>query len=172
MFDSKHLIERLRMALICMIAFGSGKVVASPNTESTTFSVQAQVVASCSISVTNLVFPNYTFEETNGESTGAVRCTTGTNWSIGLNAGVGVGATVQNRKMTGPGGTTLDYNLYVDDDRTVYWGNTPGVDTKNGIAVNSQWEDFIIYGKISEQQSQDPVIGHYTDTITATVTFN
>lgn len=172
MFNSKHRIERLWMALICMISFGSGKVVASSNTESTTFSVQAQVVASCSISVTNLIFPNYTFEETNGQSTGAVRCTTGTNWSIGFNAGTGVGATVQNRKMTGPRGTTLDYNLYVDADRQAYWGNTPEVDTKNGIAVNSQWEDFTIYGRISAQQSQDPVIGSYVDTITATVTFN
>lgn len=76
----------------------------------------------CTLSVTSLSFGTYSGTLLNGTAAGKVTCSGG--WDIPLNAGTGAGATETVRKMTGPGGATLSYQVFLDAARTVNWGNT------------------------------------------------
>ncbi len=155
--------------VFCIISFMvSGFSNCAYATANTTFTVNASVVASCTVSATNLSFGNYTLTALNGTSTITTTCTSGSVIKIGLNAGTGTGATVTNRKMTS-GSNTLLYTLYQDSARTVNWGNTPGTDTVNSTGTGAA-QNFTVYGMIPANQTAP--IGTYTDTITVTVTFS
>jgi spore coat protein U-like protein len=97
-----------------------------------------------------------------------IQCTNTTPFKIGLNAGLGVGATVAVRKMTGPGGATINYSLYQDAAYTTIWGNTPPTDTVNPTGTGASVQ-FRVYGRVPPQTTPAP--GAYTDTITVTVTY-
>lgn len=157
-----------RFAAAVLIALAARSVVAATTT--TTFQVTATVLSSCNVSATDLAFGTYdplAAAPTDGNSTVTVQCTLLAPFSIGLNAGVGAGATVATRIMTA-GGNTLAYSLYQDAARATVWGNTPGSDTVagtgTGIAV-----PFTVYGRIPNGQNAAP--GSYADTITVTVNF-
>jgi spore coat protein U-like protein len=117
----------------------------------------------CTLSVTALNYGTYTGTLINGTATGIVTCAGA--WDIPLNAGTGAGATETVRKMTGPAGATLSYQLFVDAARTTNWGNTTGNElTGTGNA------NITVYGRIAAGQFLAP--GTYTDTIsTATTSF-
>jgi spore coat protein U-like protein len=132
------------------------------------FGVTASVVASCGISATNMNFGNYAGALTNSTSTVSVSCTSGTTYNVGLNAGVGSGATVTNRKMTSPASATLKYALYRNNTHTQNWGVTIGTDTASGTG-NGSAQPLTVYGQMAAGQSGNPAI--YTDTITATITY-
>ncbi len=134
----------------------------------TTFQVNAEVVASCTVTATNLSFGSYTLSQLDATSTITTTCTSGADVKIGLNAGTGSSATVKARKMTSSG-NTLEYGLYQDSGRSTNWGNTPGTDTKD-IKGTGEAQVFTVYGRIPANQSSP--IGTYTDTITVTVNFS
>jgi len=69
--------------------------------------------------------------------------------------------------MTGPGGATMDYQMFQDSSRTINWGNTAGVNTVAGSGTSSN-QTINIYPQAAAGQTVTP--GVYTDTITATVT--
>jgi spore coat protein U-like protein len=117
----------------------------------------------CSLTVTAMSFGTYTGALLNGTATGKVTCAGG--WDIPLNAGTGAGATETVRKMTGPGGAELSYEVYQDAARTINWGNTTGTElTGTGNAT------VTFYGQITAGQYVVP--GTYTDTLsTATTDF-
>ncbi|MGC1422516.1 MAG: spore coat protein U domain-containing protein [Terracidiphilus sp.] len=117
----------------------------------------------CSLTVSTLNFGTYTGTLLNGTATGRVTCAGG--WNIPMDAGTGAGATVTNRKMTGPFGATLNYALFRDSARTQNWGNT--TDTELTGTGNT---NVTVYGQISA--TQHVISGTYTDTIhTATTSF-
>jgi spore coat protein U-like protein len=135
------------------------------------FTVSATVLKTCRISATDLAFGDYDPEATaakDASSTITVRCTKNTTYNVGLNAGNGSGATVTDRKMTGPNGATLNYGLYRDAARTTNWGNTAGTDTEPGTGTGAT-QTFTVYGRIPADQWVEA--GSYTDTITATITY-
>jgi len=115
------------------------------------------------LSITTLSFGTYNATLLNGTATGKVTCAGA--WDIPFNAGTGAGATETIRKMTGPGGATLNYQLFLDSTRTTNWGNTSGNElTGTGNA------NITVYGQIPA--GQFVAQGTYTDTIsTATTTF-
>lgn len=143
---------------------------ASAGTASATFQVTADVLAACSVSATTLNFANYTSSAGNKDvqSTVSVTCSNGTTYNVGLNEGASTGATVSARAMTGPASALLNYSLFSDSGRTVNWGNTVPTDTVGGTGSGAA-QTLNVYGRIPG--SQYVAIGHYTDTITATVTF-
>ena len=96
-----------------------------------------------------------------------IRCTKGTPFDIGLDAGTGAGATTSVRKMSN-GGATIDYGMYKNKARTKNWGNTIGVDTKSGTGTGKN-QNFSIYGRVPPQTTPAP--GTYVDTITVTITY-
>src|ERR1039457_113485 len=76
---------------------------------------------SCTLRITTLNFGNYSGTLQNGIAAGTVTCSG--SWTIAFNAGTGSGATETVRKMTGPGGATLNYQLFTNSSRTVNWGD-------------------------------------------------
>jgi spore coat protein U-like protein len=127
------------------------------------FFVRQAVAQNCVLSVTNMSFGTYTGAALDGTATGKTTCQTG--WEIPLDAGKGVGATETIRKMTGPGGAELSYEVFQDAARTINWGNTLTTEpTGSGPAT------VTFYGLITAGQAVVP--GTYTDTLsTATTTF-
>lgn len=132
------------------------------------FGVLATVVAGCTVSATNLAFGNYTGAVNNSTSTLSVICTSGTTYTVSLNAGLATGATVTNRSMTGPGSALLRYSLFSNSTRTTNWGNSSATNWVNGTG-NGTTQPFTVYGQIPAGQYVKP--GSYTDTITVSVAY-
>lgn len=158
-----------RTGLAAAILAGTSAHAALAATQTTTFQVTANVQAACLInSAANLDFGSYSGSRVDATSDISVTCTNTTNYDVGLDAGTSTGATVTTRKMTGPGGALLAYNLYSDSSHSVNWGNTIGVDTVAGVGSGSA-QTLTVYGRTPA--GQHPTPGGYTDTITVTLTF-
>lgn len=145
--------------------------VAAASTATTTMGVSANVQSACVVTSNNLSFGNYnptTGSPTDATSTFNVTCTTGTSFTVGLNAGATSGATVTTRQMAN-GASALGYALYSDTARTTNWGNTPGTDTPAATIAGSSASTFTIYGRIPAQQNV--AAGAYTDTIIITINY-
>ena len=165
------IIKSVLPAAIGALALGLGSTSVFAATVTTTFQVTADVQATCSISVAAMNFGNYTGTITgefgvNGDMT--VVCSNGVPYNIGLNAGLGTGATVTSRAMTGPSSALLNYGLFQDAAHSVNWGDTVGTDTITGTG-NGLAQTVTIFGQVSAGQFVAP--GAYLDTITATITF-
>jgi spore coat protein U-like protein len=122
--------------------------------------------AVCSISVPTVNFGTYTGTLLTPSSTSVtVTCPALTVYSVALNAGVGIGATTTTRKMTGPGSTQLNYQMFQNSSRTTNWGNTS--DTVSGVGSGGA-QTLQIFPQAAAGQIMQP--GTYTDTMTASVT--
>jgi spore coat protein U-like protein len=99
-----------------------------------------------------------------------VTCVWGSNFYVELDGGTTTGGTVSQRKLSLAGGAdTIDYQLYLDSNRTSIWGDgTNGtwrlMSSGTGVA-----RKYTVYGLVPPQSAKAP--GKYTDTITATVSF-
>jgi spore coat protein U domain-containing protein, fimbrial subunit CupE1/2/3/6 len=139
-------------------------------TSTATFSVQVTIVATCTInSASALNFGSQGVFTANVDQTSTiqVQCTNTTPYNIGLDAGLGTGATVAVRKMTS-GGATVNYTLYSDSGRTTVWGTTIGTNTVAATG-NGAAQSYTVYGRIPAQTTPAP--GTYADTVTITVTY-
>jgi spore coat protein U-like protein len=134
----------------------------------TSFTVTATILPSCTITSASLGFGTYVGVVKDASAIITVRCSKGTAYNVGLNAGAAPGATVSTRKMTGPGSALLSYNLFRDTGRTINWGNTIGTDTRTGTGSGTN-ESVYVYGRLPPQQRATP--GAYTDTVIATITY-
>lgn len=99
-------------------------------------------------------------------STIQLQCPNGAAWRVGLNNGNH--ANGSTRRMAGPGGSYLRYELYRDAGRNQRWGNTANVDTVNGSGTNAS-QSLTVHGRVPAQAS--PVPGTYSDTVTVTLTY-
>ena len=148
----------------------AGQAVAG--TATATFNVTANINSACTIQASALNFGTYAAATLDGESTITVTCTNTTAWEVGLNAGSSFGATINNRRMTGPGPSNLNYNLFTDAARTITWGDhpiLPGQNTVTGIGTGGA-QALTVFGRIpADQRTARP--GAFLDTITVTITF-
>jgi len=137
----------------------------------TSFAVAATVPSNCLVSATNLNFGSAGVLNTNVDGTNAVSitCTNGTPWSASLNAGSGSGGTVNLRRMTGPGGATIAYTIYLNAARSQVWGDgSSGTLTLAGTGTgNAQSQTG--YGRVPPQATPAPAT--YTDTVVVTLTY-
>jgi len=134
-----------------------------------TFSPSASWAQSlgCTISASGMNLGVYTgARQTSGAGTLSVKCPTSVAYDVLLSAGTGVGATTTTRKLTGPGGVTLNYKLFQYTARTLNWGNQAGVDTRSGVGTGFA-QTLTIFPDIAAGQNLPP--GAYPDTITATL---
>src|SRR3954454_6397225 len=155
------------LAAGCLLQSVSSPLAA---TATSTFTVQVTLTASCTInSAATLNFGSQGILSANVDQTSTlqVQCTNTTPYNIGLDAGVGSGATVAVRKLTS-GGNTVNYSLYTDAGRATLWGNTVGTDTVAATG-NGAAQSYTVYGRVPSQTTPAP--GTYTDTITVTVTY-
>ncbi len=146
----------------------TASITGSFTTATAAFSVTATVQPGCSVIATALNFGAYSGTLINATSTITANCSSGLAYNVGLNAGTASGATVTNRSMIGPGGRLLSYKLFRNSSRTLNWGNTVGTDTLAGTGSGAG-QLLTVYGQLPGGQSPAP--GHYSDTITATITF-
>jgi len=149
---------------VCMACLaGLAAVPAGAANTSTTFTVSATVVATCSVSASNLAFGSYTGTgNTDQTTTVTVTCGNGTGYSVALNDGAN--ASGSTRRMAN-GSNYLAYELYSDSGRTTVWNAAaPVAGTGNGGA-----QTLTVYGRIPTGQSVPA--GAYTDTVQVTVTY-
>lgn len=146
---------------------------ANAATKTDTMQVSANVVNNCVMSAAALNLG--TFDGTNNlsaNSTIAVRCTSGTAFTVDLSTGAG---TYANRTMSN-GTDTLAYNLYTTSGYTTVWGDGTsttgrGSGTGAGMAA-ANVQNLTVYGRLLASANTGPVgAGTYTDTITATITY-
>ena len=152
-------------AATLLATLATGAVHAATATASSTIS--ATVQATCLISATSLGFGTYTGVLLETTSTISITCTNTTPYNVGLNVGLGTGATVTARKMMS-GANLLIYAMYRDAARTLNWGNTVSTDTQAGTGTGTL-QPLTVYGRVPASQFVAP--GVYSDTITATVTY-
>jgi spore coat protein U-like protein len=141
----------------------------SGNGQTFPFTARATVAKDCSITATDMDFGAPAgFLSANIDTTSAlpIRCTNTTAWKIGLDNGQHASGNI--RRMQGPGGYFVNYELYQDSARTVRWGNTPDSDTENGSGSGAM-QPLTVYGRVPPQST--PVAGSYNDTVTVTVTY-
>jgi spore coat protein U-like protein len=132
-------------------------------------SLSISVAAWCTISISPLGFGSVSNFNvvTDTSTTFQSTCTNTTTYAVGLDAGIGTGATTSLRKMqSGP--KLASYTLFRDAGRTLNWGNTAGTDTLAGTGTGSQTSQSI-YARLPIQAY--PSAGSYTDTVTATITY-
>lgn len=105
------------------------------------------------------------------------RCSNDTEANIGINEGLGTGATVSTRFFEA-GGINSDYNLPYELHKVAAlnenWGNTPCTDTLDVTGIGMATGDFqteTIYGVVRGSEIEQAAVGDYLDTVTIEVTF-
>ena len=123
----------------------------------------------CSVSAAPLNFGMATtvVAPIDANTTVVANCTNSTPYRIGMDPGVGAGATVDTRYLTGPSASVAAYSLYRDASRSSVWGNTQGVNTVSGQGTG-QAQSYTVYGRVAGTQAS-PVPGPYADTVTVYV---
>lgn len=155
---------------IASAAFGHAVAPVRAAAFSSTFSPSITIANSCKIKFARrLNFRRHGILDSNVNRRNKIRikCTSGVNYDVGLDAGATSGGTIAVRKMIN-GSETVDYMMYQNSARTINWGNTPGVDTKSMVGTGAN-QNIWVYGRVPPQTTPSP--GTYTDTVTVTVTF-
>ena len=159
------------LAVRILIATGSVAAIqpaaAQAATATAVVAVTALVLSNCIVVATPLAFGNYVQALLPATTTLTVTCTSGTTYNLGLDPGIGTGATVAVRKMSLLG-NTLGYSIYSDAAHTVVFGNTIGTNTVTGTGTGLP-QVITGYGLIPASEAVAP--GAYVDTVTATVTY-
>lgn len=156
---------RFNYASYTLVAPNCSTVTQNPSQVS--FNVQANVDRTCTVSAQTLNFGNRGVLTTNVDVNGAlsVNCTLNLPYNVSLNGGLSNAQPTQ-RRMT-LGSNAVVYGLYLNNGRTIPWGNTAGQifsGTGAGVAQN-----LTVYGRVASQTTPPP--GTYTDTVVVTVTY-
>jgi spore coat protein U-like protein len=168
----------IKSAVVAGTLVATGAVHAATATSS--FQVTATVLARCTVTATALNFGSYNPGagdiDVSATNNIAVRCTRGTPYTVGLNAGLAPAATVSTRRMRSAAtpAEELAYSLFTTAGRTTNWGDTvltgapTGTGTGFGTAAN-----FTVHGRIPDSAAnQDALVAaDFADTITVTVTY-
>jgi spore coat protein U-like protein len=142
-------------------------------TKTASFTVSATVGKNCTISAANLALGEFVGDNNlTAESDITVRCTAGTAFDIALDDG-GTGS-YAGRRMVGPGGDFLVYNLYTDGTYGAVWGDNSGTtDLVGGLGAGMAVPiTRTVYGRLLAADNVAAVeAGAYSDTIVATITY-
>lgn len=134
--------------------------------------VTATITSTCAVGASSLAFTSATSAaiaagNVDAIGTVSVNCTTGSPYTIGLDAGTGVGATIASRKMSA-GAQLLSYTVYTSAARTTVWGDGTGAEKVSGIG-NGAVQSISAYGRIFAGQVVPAAA--YADTVNVTVTY-
>ncbi len=151
-------------------------IMAAPSVQAqsrtATLKVVATVVADCLVTPQALAFGAYDPVDVNrtqpldGTAQLSVVCTKGTIASIEL--GDGRHAAGQTRRLAGPGGAFLRYDLYSDAGRLARWGVQAGR-VQLPASPSTAPRVLSVYGRIPP--NQDVVVGDYLDEVVVTIKF-
>lgn len=128
---------------------------------------------SCQLaSTTQIAFGTYSSSTLQTTGSVGINCSSGTAYSIALNAGTTAGATTTNRMLDCGGCTpkTLGYQLFSNASYTTNWGNNTGVDTVSATGTGST-QNFTIWAQVPalEAYYAGPNGSNYTDLVTVTI---
>ena len=155
--------------VMCLLVSG----VSFGSTITATMPVTATVSNTCSTVTANAIaFGEYNpLNATPGDADGniAVTCTDNTPFDVSLNAGTTTGGSIANRKMAGPNGTNLAYNLYTDSGHDTVWGDGTTGSVVSGTGTGSAVNETV-YGEVAAGQ-QGVEAGSYSDTVTVSVNY-
>jgi len=161
----KHLQTLLPVAMaLGLTSLGMSKLAWAAS-ESSSFRVGIDVVATCSISAADMTFNTITTgttAQTDAETQITVNCSSGAPYSVSLSNGSNFSA---GRRL-GSNGSFINYSLFKDNSRTAEWTLISGL---NGTGTGGD-QTLPIFGRIAAGQSV-PNMGAYSDTIVATVTY-
>jgi len=136
-----------------------------------TFEVTATVVASCSVTATDMSFGNFDGSaDLTATSTIDVTCTNDHAYQIALNAGSAAGSSIANRLLSN-GTDTLAYNLYSDAALSQIWGDTGADDVDGAGAGLATPVSHTVHGELPAAGNENASTGLYSSTITVTVTY-
>ena len=130
--------------------------------------VRPAAAAQCSVSSSNIQFGNFSGTAIRITGTLTVNCPSGAAYQVGIDAGTGSGATVTNRRMTGPGGALLGYQLFSDPGYTSNWGNTSGTGWVTGIGTGNN-QTLTVYAQLPANEYA-PTGGYNDNTVNVYVT--
>lgn len=134
--------------------------------------VRIEIVASCTVSASDLDFGAYASNQNTpvqGQTAIQLLCGAQTTAEVSLDAGSGPGGNTNNRRMEQDAGSDrLDYDLFQDPGRTIHWGDRSGRDTLE-VQTTGVPLTIPVYGQIpGGQRVRD---GTYSDTITVRVVY-
>lgn len=172
-------LNTLKIVTAIALTLGFGSAQAATIVATGSMTVGSTVAASCSAFAqgAGFGFAAYTnLSPTNVDATTTVTatCTAGTPYTMAVSAGThynaagGMGGGWRNLQN----GTTLTsflgYAVYQDAARTIFWGD--GVNGSLGaVAPGTGTATYTLYGRIPANQAA--VIGSYTDTVVASLTY-
>lgn len=162
------------LTVAAAIAGAAGLLVArtAAATATATIAVSATVSAMCTISANPLAFGPYdpvvANASTNLDQAGSlsVACTKGTSAPISLNLGTHASGTTRRMQNGTTATEFLTYEIYTTAGRTVVWNTA---NTVTYTAASKAAATVNVYGRVPS--NQDVAIGNYTDSVTATITF-
>jgi spore coat protein U-like protein len=136
--------------------------------------VTASVLASCVVGASALAFPSATsaaISAANVDAVGnvSVKCTSGSGYTVSLDAGSGAGSTLANRKMGAGGNQWLAYSIYTTANHTTVWGDgSAGSGTVSGTGTGLS-QSIFAYGRIFG--GQIATAANYADIVNVTVRY-
>ena len=135
------------------------------------FTVSGSVPNTCTLSpkpVPDLAFgsvPGRILSNVDRTTAIGLTCTGRTAWQLGIGNGLNASGTI--RRMIGPGGQFVPYELYRDSGRSQRWGTTLGTDTVAGTGTGTA-QSQTVYGRVAPQVATP---GSYSDPVIVTVTY-
>lgn len=143
--------------------------VPNAKTVSTSTSASANVVATCSVSATNLSFGSSNILAVNLDANSQVspRCNNGLPYTVALDGGLSGASNPGQRKMR-KNAEEISYGLYRDAARLLPWGSTSGTDTASSTGTGNS-QTHTVYGRVPPQTTGSP--GLYQDTIIVSVIY-
>ena len=133
-----------------LIALAPAATVQAVTTKTTTFIVQAQITADCTIGATLLDFGDLGLLTAAKEAQTSIiaTCTNTTPYTLSLDKGSAPASQVTDRLLKhATTAATLHYQLYRDDSRTQIWGDTVSTNTVSGTGTGGP-VTHIVYGRV------------------------
>jgi spore coat protein U-like protein len=170
-FVRAHSVIAILVGAIALLFLFAGLAKTEAATASSTFNVNANVLAVCTVSATDLNFGDYDASHPSARdasSTLGVTCSNGQDYTVALGTGSGSGATIADRKMTS-GANTLNYGLYSDSSHNTIWGDGTLASVTVPGTGDGQAQSLTVHGRIPP--GQHVASGTYSDTITVTLNY-
>lgn len=162
-------------ALLPLLAIVPQPAEASGTTKTSTFLVSLTVNSDCSISASALPFGSATSALATTAITHdtdiSVTCSTGTTYTVSLDAGNVTGSSLSTRLLGGTGSNTqtVQFQLYTNVGlSTIFGDGTGGTSTVGGTGTGSA-VTITVHGQVPAQAI--PAADNYSTTETATITF-
>lgn len=152
------------------VALSYGENACDTSGAASTFTVDAEVTPSCTVSVSNMdfgVIDAVVAEPVEQIATISVSCTNASAYTVDLDHGTNAVDSGPTGRRMANGGNLLAYGLYHDEARTAEWGLAAG-NVAAGTGTGGS-QGLTVYGKIFSNQQAS--VGTYFDSVVVVVSY-